>query len=405
MKSIAIIGGGVIGMTCALRLAETGHRVVVLDAPQECRAASWGNAGHIAIEQIAPLASFNTLLSIGRRIFSAGGPVALPPAMIADWAPFGLRMLIASTPSRFARGERALAGLLGQAAGAWRQLTKDLGEPHLVRFDGHFVAWEDGRTSEQGRKHWSEASSESVSSRDATGPELDQLRTVSPQVVGAIRFVGTGQVADLDDLATALRRALVSAGVELKLCNANLEIATDGSAFVPGIPSDIVIVAAGVGSAQLMRAAGHRVPLIAERGYHIRSGDFDWPPDLPPLVFEDRSLIVTRFGRSLQAASFVEFGSADAPPDERKWKRLEQHVTKLGLPMRPPFERWMGARPTLPDYLPAIGRSGRAENLVYAFGHQHLGLTLAPITAELIRSVIDGTTPAIDMAPFSLDRF
>ena len=89
----------------------------------------------------------------------------------------------------------------------------------------------------------------------------------------------------------------------------------------------------------------------------------------------------------------------------RKWKRLEQHVTELGLPMRPPFERWMGARPTLPDYLPAIGRSGHAENLVYGFGHQHLGLTLAPITAELIRSVIDGTTPAIDMAPFSLERF
>jgi D-amino-acid dehydrogenase len=146
------------------------------------------------------------------------------------------------------------------------------------------------------------------------------------------------------------------------------------------------------------------VPLIAERGYHIRSRDFDWPEHLPPLVFEDRSLIVTRYRDSLQAASFVEFGSADAPPDERKWERLEQHVAELGLPMRPPFERWMGARPTLPDYLPAIGRSERASNLFYAFGHQHLGLTLAPITAELIRAQINGISTPVDLAPFTLQR-
>jgi D-amino-acid dehydrogenase len=405
LKSIAIIGGGIIGTTCALRLAQSGHRVVVLDAPQERRAASWGNAGHIAIEQVAPLASLDSLRSISRRLFSAGGPIALPPALVAKWAPFGLRMLAASRPSRFAKGKRALSALMGDAAGAWRRLTDDLGISSLARFDGHFVSWEEDKAAAQGRKVWSATTSETVSLRDATGSELDRLRAVSPRIIDAIRFVGTGQVTDLDDVATALRQALDSAGVDLKPCEANLQVAADGSAFVPGVPSDLVLIAAGVGSARLMRAAGHRVPLIAERGYHIRSRDFDWPADLPPLVFEDRSLIVTRFRRSVQASSFVEFGSAEAPPDERKWQRLEQHVAELGLPMRPPFERWMGARPTLPDYLPAIGRSGRAPNLFYAFGHQHLGLTLAPITAELIRSEIDGTKVAVDIAPFTLDRF
>jgi D-amino-acid dehydrogenase len=392
-------------MTCALQLAQSGHRVVVLDRPQERLAASWGNAGHIAIEQVAPLASLDTFRSISRRLFSAGGPVALPPAMIAKWGPFGLRMLAASRPSRFAAGERALSELMNEAGGAWRRLTEDLHAPSLVRFDGHFVSWEDEQTAIQGRKLWSEAKSEAVSIRDATVPELDQLRAVSPRVADAIRFAGTGQVVDLDDLAAALRRALTSAGVKLRRCQANLEIAADGSAFVPDAPGDLVLVAAGVGSTRLMRAAGHRVPLIAERGYHIRSADFDWPPDLPPLVFEDRSLIVTRFRDSLQVASIVEFGSAEAPPDERKWKRLERHAAELGLPMRPPFERWMGARPTLPDYLPAIGRSKRVSNLFYAFGHQHLGLTLAPITAELIRSEIEGNHSPIDLSPFTVERF
>jgi D-amino-acid dehydrogenase len=73
--------------------------------------------------------------------------------------------------------------------------------------------------------------------------------------------------------------------------------------------------------------------------------------------------------------------------------------------MRAPFERWMGARPTLPDYLPAIGRSARVGNLFYAFGHQHLGLTLAPITAELVESQISSGASPIELAPFNLDRF
>jgi D-amino-acid dehydrogenase len=391
-------------MTCALRLAQSGHRVTLLEARPEHRAPSWGNAGHIAIEQVSPLASFETLRSIRRRLFSAGGPVALPPSMIGDWAPFALRMLAASTPSRFARGERALAELMAHAAGAWRRLADDLGELSLVRFDGHFVAWEDARTSTEGQEHWARANIGAASIRDPTKQELDQLRTRSPNIVDAIRFLGSGQVADLDELAASLRRGLDAAGVEIQISSAQLEILSGGTVQVPGTPSDLVLVAAGIGSARLMRAAGHRVPLIAERGYHIRSRDFDWPEHLPPLVFEDRSLIVTRYRDSLQAASFVEFGSADAPPDERKWERLEQHVAELGLPMRPPFERWMGARPTLPDYLPAIGRSERAANLFYAFGHQHLGLTLAPITAELIRSQINGISTPVDLAPFTLQR-
>ncbi len=116
-------------------------------------------------------------------------------------------------------------------------------------------------------------------------------------------------------------------------------------------------------------------------------------------------MIVTRYADRVQAASFVELGHPDAPPDPRKWQRLEAHVAALGLPIAGPFTRWMGARPTLPDYLPAIGRSRRAANLLYAFGHQHLGLTLAPVTAELVAALVDGRTPGVDMTPFDLERF
>ena len=80
-------------------------------------------------------------------------------------------------------------------------------------------------------------------------------------------------------------------------------------------------------------------------------------------------------------------------------------MTALGLSLREPCSEWFGARPTLPDYLPAIGRSRRVDNLLYAFGHQHLGLTLAAISGELIAALARREPGDIAVTPFDLERF
>ena len=123
---------------------------------------------------------------------------------------------------------------------------------------------------------------------------------------------------------------------------------------------------------------------------------------MPPVVFEDRSMIVTRFAHRLRAASIVEFARTDMAPDPRKWARIRGHVAALGLSLRAPVEPWMGARPTLPDYLPAIGRRGA---VAYAFGHQHLGLTLAATSGEALAALLHGDAPPFDLTPFALERF
>lgn len=169
--------------------------------------------------------------------------------------------------------------------------------------------------------------------------------------------------------------------------------------------ADQIVLCAGAASADLLRPIGARIPLIAERGYHIQSPASCWPHDMPPVAFEDRSMIVTRFAGGLRAASFVEFAARTAPPDPAKWQRLRAHVAELGLPFDLPGEPWMGARPTLPDYLPAIGHGKRARNLLYAFGHQHLGMTLAAVTGEAIAALASRSTPTNDLAPFDAARF
>ena len=402
MRRITIIGGGVVGLSCASALLRAGHAVSVLEPSAVRAAASWGNAGHIATEQVAPLASAASLRSAWGRRFAAGGALHLPVREMRSWLPFALRFLAAAQPDRFRAGSVALRTLLAEALPAWQRAPWASG---LVKIAGHFIVWGDSAKAATGKAAWETADIGTASVGNAAPQDIAQIQAVTrAPIAGALRFSETGQISDLDQLAAALEADILGHGGQILRESGTLTV-DRGQAQVPGHDSDLVLVTAGVGSKALVETAGHRAPIIAERGYHIRAAADDWPADLPPIVFEDRSMIVTRYADTVQVASFVELASANAPPDPRKWERLERHVAELGLPMRRPFTRWMGARPTLPDYLPAIGRSRRATNLLYAFGHQHLGLTLAPITAELVAALADGTNPNIDLTPFDLERF
>jgi glycine/D-amino acid oxidase-like deaminating enzyme len=406
-----VIGGGLVGLSCALNLQLQGIRTTLVDPATRRRGASWGNAGHLATEQAEPLASRKTLHSFPRRLFFRGGALSLPARDVDVWLPFALRLIRSAAPARFEAGTVALRSLLQSAIPAWRQLAATAGAEHLLAEDGHFVVWESQSGAKAGRAAWRSTDTGTATFRDATAGEIAALSTrISRRVAGAIRFNGTGQILDLDELADCLSNHFIRAGGTQRTARAQ-RLVVNGStaaAMLDGaevLRSDVIVVAAGVASATLLQPLGYRVPMIAERGYHIQCAGADWPTDLPPVVFEERSMIVTPFRSGLRAASFVEFARADSPADPRKWARLRKHVTELGLPFREPCSEWFGARPTLPDYLPAIGRSRRAGNLLYAFGHQHLGLTLAAITGELIAALSRGQAADLDLTPFDLERF
>jgi len=408
-KRATIIGGGIVGLASAVALARRGVDVTLIDNDAGRQSASWGNAGHIATEQVEPLASRAAIRSAPGRLFSRGGALAFPPGQWRRWLPFGIRMLRASAPERFAAGKTALSSLVGEAMPVWRRLASTLPGEGLLREDGHFVTWSTPEAARAGRAAWGATDTGSAGFHDATPEDWAALHRLGIQPAGAIRFTGTGQIADLATLAGAMEAALRDAGGRIVRGQARLVsrgqaagLTVDGQSVAdPGL----LVVTAGVRSGALLAPLGHHAPIVAERGYHIRATDHDWPAGLPPLVFEDRSMIVTRYADCVQAASFVEPGDPDAPPDPAKWVRLEAHVAALGLPMRGPFVRWMGLRPTLPDYLPAIGLSRRVGNLLYAFGHQHLGLTLAPVTGEIVAALAMDARPAVDIAPFDIGRF
>jgi D-amino-acid dehydrogenase len=409
-RTAIVVGGGIIGLASAFALQARGIATVLVDPERKRRRASWGNAGHLAVEQVEPLASAANLASFPRRLFSRGGALALPPSDIGEWLPFAARMIAASRPRRFASGKVALKSLVGRALPAWRDLAARADAQSLIAEDGHFIVWESAVNARAGRAAWSSADIGSASVRDLSREEIARIAAlVSRQPADALRFVGTGRVLDPGALNERLGAAFEAAGGEMRENRAARLTIEKGRAVLglddgARLSGDVVVIAAGVGSGELLAQIGYRVPIIAERGYHIQAESAAWP-DMPPLVFEDRSMIVSRFRSGLRAASFVEFARESSPPDPRKWRRLHAHAAELGLRFDAAPTEWMGARPTLPDYLPAIGRSARAGNLLYAFGHQHLGLTLAAVNADIVTAMAMGHDAPLDIGAFALERF
>jgi glycine/D-amino acid oxidase-like deaminating enzyme len=187
VRSIAIIGGGIIGLSSAIALLDRGFTVTVFDADPDCRAASWGNAGHIAVEQVEPLASPAALKSVPRRLFSMGGALALPPSMAARWLPFAARLVAASMPARFAAGTSALTPLVAAAMPAWQDLIRTIGHEDLLRRDGHVVLWESAATAAAGRAKWARTEIGTARIEDADDALLRRLGGIARSVGGAIR--------------------------------------------------------------------------------------------------------------------------------------------------------------------------------------------------------------------------
>ncbi|WP_251975955.1 NAD(P)/FAD-dependent oxidoreductase [Salinicola avicenniae] len=416
---IVVVGAGIIGVTAALALARQGHRVRVLDRQAPGLGASFGNAGHLATEQVFPIADTSLLTSLPGMLHDPLGPLRLDWRYLPRAAPWLARLLLNLRPAPFARSVAGIRGLNEKSLGAWQRLLISVGSAHLLKTDGSLLVYE---------KPASRQKLDALASRlrEQRVPverwDSDTLYDAAPQLaeslLGGLFFPATGHVIDPWRVVDTLVTAAKAAGVRFeqatvqggRLTERGITLLTAGGEMA----ADRVLVACGAHSAALTHAlTGTRVPLDTERGYHLMlPRAVDWLPFAVTSL--ERRFIMTPMAGGLRLAGTVEFAGLEAPPDMRRAWQLE-HLSR-GL-FRAPLdldgaEPWMGFRPSLPDSLPIIDRVADGRVLL-AFGHHHLGLTQAAITAELIASLAgsaDGESPppASDLPsrePYRLDRF
>ncbi|MCX7363998.1 MAG: FAD-binding oxidoreductase [Alphaproteobacteria bacterium] len=169
-------------------------------------------------------------------------------------------------------------------------------------------------------------------------------------------------------------------------------------------PCDLAVISAGAWSRDLVKLLGDRTPLESERGYHIM---IDGARRLPriPVVSGDHNVSITAMEGSLRMTTMAEFAAIDAPPDHERAMRIFKGAAGLIRDLELKVaSRWVGSRPSTPDSLPVIGRSPRARNVLYAFGHGHLGVTFGAITGRLIAQMARDERPNIDVSLFRPDR-
>jgi D-amino-acid dehydrogenase len=165
-----------------------------------------------------------------------------------------------------------------------------------------------------------------------------------------------------------------------------------------------VIIAAGAQSRALALQAGDRVPLDTERGYHVE-WDMETPRLSRPACPTSRGFYMCPMTGRLRVAGTVELGGLTASPSPHRVAKLVQGAQAIFPDLGAPDREWMGFRPSMPDSLPVIGPSAGGADVIHAYGHGHIGLTLAPITARLVAALVAGRAPDLDLTPYLPGRF
>ncbi len=409
---IAIVGAGVIGLTIAARLVAEGREVTLIDPGAPGLGASYGNAGTIADYAVAPVGTPDVLKNLPSLLFNRNSPLAIRQSALPFLTPWLLKFARQSLPKAAARNAANIATLLEGANPAWKALAEEAGARDLIQPRGCLYIY-------RNESQFEAASREMVGRRELgvqvemlTGGQLAGLEPGLPFHAGAAYFPRAIFLSDPGLMmqriaALAMRRAgLIAARVgrlTRQVTGITLEgRREDGSAL--HLHARKVILAAGAHSRELARQAGDRIPLDTERGYHV-----EWDmPDLPltrlSCVTERGFYLCPMQGR-LRVAGTVELGGLTLPPSPHRIRKLVEGARTVFPDLPEPSRSWMGFRPSLPDSLPVIGPSRGGPDVMHAFGHGHIGVTLAPKTAELIADLVAGRPSRPELSAVLPTRF
>jgi glycine/D-amino acid oxidase-like deaminating enzyme len=406
---VAIVGAGIIGLAIAVRLAADGREVVVLDQNEPGLGASYGNAGAIAPYGCAPIGNPDVLRNLRSLLFDSESPLAIRPAALPALIPWLSRFVWQSMPARARRNGYALAGLLKDAMPAWRDLAMQAEASSLFRHEGCLYFYRERmppRNSEWGARLRDELG---VRQDRLNSAEVANLEPTLPPAAGGVFFPDAAHIVDPHALTRRLAAAAESNGTSFQRARVErLEPQNNGQIQLIcrdlAVDAHTVVLAAGAWSQFLAKQGGEDIPLDTERGYHIEFA-MDACPIKRPVSPVDLGFYLTPMAGRLRVAGTVELGGLSAPLNPNQIALLERGVRKLFPDLGPVQSRWLGFRPSLPDSLPVIGPSRRYPNLIHAFGHGHLGMTLAAVTSRIVASLIEKRNDAPNLDAFRPDRF
>lgn len=408
-KSAIIIGAGFTGVCTAEHLRRTGVQVTLVDRiePGTQDQASFGNAGLLARSAVTPVSSPSLIAQLPKLLLWPNSAARMRWRSLAHLTPWGMAFLRNCTAAR-----------TKQLAGAIDMLVHDTVDQHITLAKGTpaeaFI--NTGTITYLYRRkqdYLSDRLSAQIKSElgvTAEYHDLDTLQEIDPALGDHYQFGAcykdNGYVTSPSGYLRALLKHFADQGGtfvkgEADRIDGQVLHLKDGTS----LRADTIVVAAGTWSGALVGNLGHKIKMVAERGYHIMLNGANAAPAMPYITTDTRHG-VSPMADGLRIAGTSEFAHADAPPDPRRYDYLQKSAKRLYPNLTwDDHTTWMGHRPSTADSLPMVGRTHDNPNVVFAFGSQHLGLTMGPKIGQIVTDIVQNRKSNLDISALDVARF
>ncbi|MHB8447081.1 MAG: NAD(P)/FAD-dependent oxidoreductase [Rudaea sp.] len=409
---VLILGGGAVGLACALYLLRAGRRVTVIERGHVGGATSHGNCGTITPSHAVPLAAPGVLADGLRWMLKKDAPLRIAPR--ADFALFEWLLQFARRCN--ARECRRVTSIKTPLLLRARAELEDLVRREKLDCEFHAAGtmnvYRDARTFEKSRASAQLAAEFGIAVETLDGATC---RTREPalndSIVGGYFHAGDAQLRP-ERYCAELARAIVALGGQIRESTVIGGFRTAGDR-IESVVTDQgefagreIVFALGAWSPQVARQLDLRIPIQPGKGYSIT---YTRPARYPriPLSLKERAVCVTAWDSGYRLGSTMEFSGYDDSLNRTRLDALKRGAAEYLIEPEGPcvVEEWYGWRPMTYDDLPIIGRAAALKNLVLATGHGMLGITMSAITGTLIAELVGDAPTALDVAPFAPSRF
>ena len=408
-SSAGIVGAGIQGVCIGLQLLKKNIPATIFDRNDPGMMASYGNAGHFSPYAVLQLNRPDVLYDVPKMLFSSNGPLALKWNYIPKMLPWMFHYLKNCNTKSMLHTAKNMHQILNLSMSAYEEIFEEIDITNVVDQKGIIYVW----------------TNQNLKSRELEIKVRNDLGIKQ-------KLLNVKEILDLEpnlrpvfsggcyyDYAYHARDplAILKKIFELFIKKGGKFIKEDVKSIrQPGINQTVIktdlkeykfeksVIACGAFSKKLTDQLGEKIPLDTERGYHVHFKGMEKLINRP-VIFLDRGFGMTPMNQGLRAVGTVELGGLDNPISKKRIQYVINCAKELLPQLKDHDDEWLGFRPTLPDFLPVLGPSEKNKNIIYAFGHQHLGWTLGAITGKIISGIVANEKTNLDLSAYSVSRF
>jgi glycine/D-amino acid oxidase-like deaminating enzyme len=408
-KSAGVVGAGIQGICIGLQLLKKNIPVTIFDKQDPAKMASYGNAGHFSPYAVLQFNRPDILINIPKMLFSSYGPLALKWNYVPKMLPWFFNFVKNCNTKSMLHTAKYMNQILDLSLDAYDELFKEIDTTGLVERKGILYGWTDENLKSR-KLEMKVRADLGVKQTAVSKSEISDLEpNLQPIFDSGVLFDYAWHARDPYQISKRLFDLFIEKGgkfvkenvTEIKQTNSQETlIKTESKSYT----FEKSVIACGAFSKKLTDQLGENIPLDTERGYHVHFKGMDHLLSRA-VINIDRGFGLTPMNQGMRAVGTVELGGLNNPPSKKRIDYIIRCAKELLPELDKHEDEWLGFRPTLPDFLPVIGPSQKNKNIVYAFGHHHLGWTLGAITGKVVSGIVAEENTNLDLAPYSSSRF